>query len=69
VQPGAIGRRGGRDVVFVVKDDKAIESAVQTAGRIGELVEIASGVKAGEKVVLRPPRTLRDGSKVTVQAK
>ncbi len=69
VQPGAIVSRGGRDVVFVVKDDKAVETAVQTAGRIGDLVEIASGVKAGEKVVLKPPRTLRDGTSVSLQAK
>jgi hypothetical protein len=69
VQPAAIVSRGGRDVVFVVKDEKAIESAVQTAGRIGDLVEIASGVKAGEKVVLKPPRSLRNGSEVSLQAK
>lgn len=69
VQPGAIVSRGGRDVVFVVKDGKASETAVQTTGRIGELVEVAAGVTAGDKVVLKPPRTLRDGSKVTVEAK
>jgi RND family efflux transporter MFP subunit len=69
VQPGAIVSRGGRDVVFVVQDGKAIETRVQSAGRIGELVEVASGVKAGDKVVLKPPRALRDGSNVTVEAK
>lgn len=69
VQPGAMVSRGERHIVFVVKDGKASETAVQTAGRIGELVEVTSGVTAGDKVVLKPPRTLRDGSKVTVEAK
>ena len=69
VQPGAIVHRGGRDVVFVVKDGKASEAAVRTAGRIGDLVEVASGVKAGDKVVLKPSRSLRDGSSVSTGAK
>ena len=69
VQPGAIVHRGGRDVVFVVKDGKASEAAVRTAGRIGDLVEVASGVKAGDKVVLKPSRSLRDGSTVSTGAK
>lgn len=69
VQPGAVVTRDGREVVFVVKDGKAIETSVQTAGRIGEMVEVTKGVKAGEKVVLNPPRTLRDGSTVSLQTK
>lgn len=69
VQPTAIVKRSGSDVVFVVDGDLAIETAVQTAGQIGKLVEIKEGVKAGQKVVLKPPRSLRDGSTVSVQTK
>jgi len=69
VQPGAIVTRGGREVVFVVKDEKAIETGVKTAGRIGELVVVTKGVAAGDKVVLKPPRSLRDGATVSLQVK
>jgi len=69
VQPGAIVTRGGREVVFVVKGEKAIETGVQTGGRIGELVEITKGITAGDKVVLKPPRSLRDGATVSLQVK
>lgn len=66
VAPRAIVERGGRDVVFVVRDGKAIETGVQTAGKIDELIVVTKGVTAGDKVVLGPPRTLRDGAKVSV---
>jgi len=66
VAPRAIVERGGRDVVFVVRDGKAIEAGVQTAGKIDELIVVTKGVTAGDKVVLGPPRTLRDGAKVSV---
>jgi RND family efflux transporter MFP subunit len=66
VRPGAVAVREGREVVFVVNEGKVIETGVQTAGQIGELVEVTKGLKAGDKVVLKPPRTLRDGAKVSV---
>lgn len=69
VPPSAIVTRGGQKVVFVIKDGQAIETAVQAGGQIGELVEITKGVKAGEKVVLKPTRAVRNGVKVSVQAK
>ena len=52
--------------MFVVRDGKAIETGVQTAGKIDELIVVTKGVTAGDKVVLGPPRTLRDGAKVSV---
>ena len=66
VAPRAIVERGGREFVFVVRDGKAIETGVQTAGKIDELIVVTKGVTAGDKVVLGPPRTLRDGAKVSV---
>jgi HlyD family secretion protein len=39
-----------------------------TAGTaFGEMVEILSGVKAGEPVVLNPPDRLKNGSKIRIK--
>jgi len=38
---------------------------VRTGARIGDLVEVAAGLKPGDKVVLRPPPGLRDGARVS----
>lgn len=68
VNPQAVVQRGGRSVVYVVKDDRASEVEVRPGAKLGDLVEV-SGVQAGDKVVLRPPGNLRDGSRVKAAAK
>jgi RND family efflux transporter MFP subunit len=64
VNPAAITNRGGREVVFVVKEGKLAEVPIETGAKIGDLVEIRRGPQPGEKVVLRPLEKLRDGSAV-----
>jgi RND family efflux transporter MFP subunit len=64
VSAAAVVSRGGRNVVYVVRDGKAVETQVQTGARLGDLVELTQGPKPGEKVVLRPADTLRDGAAV-----
>lgn len=69
VQPSAIVQRGGKDVVFVVKGDKAVQTPVAIGAKLGEMVEVKSGVSAGERVVIRPADNLRDGSRIAAPAK
>lgn len=69
VPASAVIKRSGRDVVFVVKENRAQEVPVETGGRIGDLVEIVKGVAAGDKVVLKPSAHLRDGARVSLPAK
>ena len=68
VQPAAIVERGGATVMFVVRDGKAAQVAVKSGMKIGELVEV-TGVTSGDKVVVRPPEKLRDGSAVATASK
>jgi RND family efflux transporter MFP subunit len=69
VQPAAVVERDGGSVVFVIRDGRAAQIAVKTGMKIGDLVEIGGKVSAGDKVVLRPPGSLRDGAAVTVAGK
>ena len=69
VQPSAVVQRGGRSVVFVISDGKVAETAVETGAKIGELVEIRSGVKPGDRIVLRPSDELHAGARVALPAK
>ncbi len=69
VNPAAITNRGGRDVVFVVKEGKLSEVPIETGAKIGDLVEIRRGPQPGEKVVLRPLDKLRDGAAVKSTAR
>ncbi len=69
VQPFAVMERNGKRVVYVVKDGKAAETPVVTGEKMGELIEVKSGVKTGDRIVARPTEKLRDGAAVAVQTK
>ena len=64
LNPAAITSRGGREVVFVLKDGKVAEVPLETGAKMGDLVEIRRGPQPGDKVVLRPSEKLRDGAAV-----
>jgi RND family efflux transporter MFP subunit len=64
----AIVERGGRSVVFVVTDGRAVERAVTPAPQdVGSMKLLPRDVTAGEKVVVSPPQELRDGAKVSIE--
>ena len=65
VPKAAVRRDGDRDVVFVVRDEKAERRAVKVVSTEGDLVRLASGVTGGEQVVIEGPE-LQDGDKVEV---
>lgn len=69
ISPEALIRRDGRTAAFVIRDGIAVETQVTTGERIGDMIEILSGVKAGEKIVRRPADALRNGSKIKVADK
>jgi HlyD family secretion protein len=69
VNAAAVVERSGRTMVYVVRDGKAYEVPVQTGRRLGDMVELTSGLRAGDKVVLRPPEKLKDGATVTIAKK
>jgi len=62
----AVVQRDGKSVVFVVTDGRAMQRAVTPAQQdIGSMKLLPQGVAAGDKVVVSPPDTLRDGAAVT----
>ena len=69
VLPAAVVERGGRKVVYRVEDGKAVETPVTTGMKIGELVEVVSGIKPGDKVIAQPSDKVRNGARVAVAAK
>jgi RND family efflux transporter MFP subunit len=68
VQPAAVVARGGRNVVYVVDNDKVREVPVATGERIGDLLAV-SGVKPGDTLVLAPGDKIKNGASVTVAKK
>ena len=67
--PSAIVTRDGETAVFVVEGDRVRRARVETGATLGEVIEVKSGVKPGEKIVLKPAESLADGGSVKVATK
>ena len=68
VQPIAVVKRDGRDVVFLIDNNAAKMIAVTVGNRIGDLVQV-TGVKPGDKIILTPSEKVKDGSAVAIVKK
>jgi len=62
----AIIDRGSKKTVFLVKEDRVVQTTVTIGGTFGEMCEVLSGVTAGDKVVANPSDKLRNGSKIKI---
>lgn len=61
----AVTRFGQMERVFVVEDGRALLRLVKTGRAQNGRIEILSGLRSGERLVIAPPTTLRDGQPVT----
>jgi RND family efflux transporter MFP subunit len=69
VNPSAVVSKNGRTIVFQLKGDQVQEVFVDKGSSLGDLVKITQGLKAGDKVVLNPPKGMKNGSRVKVAEK
>lgn len=67
VASSAIVTRNGKTVVYIMKDDKAVETEVTTGKVVGQDTEILSGVSAGDKVIATPAEKIVNGAKVKLK--
>jgi RND family efflux transporter MFP subunit len=64
VNPEAIVTRDGTQLVFAVRDGKAVATPVRTGRKLGDAVELLEGPAVGTKVVLRPNERVKNGAAV-----
>lgn len=60
----AVQQQDGRDVIFVVQNNRAERRAVTLSSRANDEVVVAAGVSAGDKVILDVPAGLAEGAMV-----
>jgi RND family efflux transporter MFP subunit len=66
ISPGAVIDRKGKNVVYVVKDNRVVETPITVGERLGDMIEVIGGVKVGDKVVVRTPEKLREGTRIKI---
>ena len=63
----ALVSREGKAIVFVVREGRVAEVAIETGARLGDQVVVVRGVASGDRVVLDPPEGLSSGAEVAIQ--
>ncbi|HEV8724323.1 MAG TPA: efflux RND transporter periplasmic adaptor subunit [Candidatus Binatia bacterium] len=69
VPAAAMATRDGRQVVFQIKDERAVEIPVTTGKKLAGLIEITRGLKEGDKVISKADDQIKAGAKVFVKGK
>jgi RND family efflux transporter MFP subunit len=67
VPKAAVKTENDQTVVFVVTGETVERRAVKTGGADGDRLEVLAGLSPGDRVVMSPPATLANGSKVRVK--
>jgi len=65
----AMAVRNGKNVVYVVKGNRVAETPIAVGEHLGDMVEVVKGVKAGDRVVVKTPEKLKDGSRIKIVEK
>ena len=66
VHKDAIIKRGPENIVFVVSDEKAQSRTIKLGESAGSRIEVLSGLKRGEQVVVRGNERLKGGAAVRI---
>ncbi|MGB9627704.1 MAG: efflux RND transporter periplasmic adaptor subunit [Thermodesulfobacteriota bacterium] len=55
--------------VFLIQGDRVVEAPIRIGKQLGGMVEVLEGLKAGDRVVNKPPKRLRSGSRIKIAEK
>ena len=69
VNPAALVTNGTRNTVFILEGNRVIETPVTLGPPLGDMVEVLTGAKAGDRVVIRPSKRLRNDSRIKILEK
>ncbi len=69
VPDAATVSRDGRRVVFVLRQDRAVQTAIDAGASANGLTEIRHGLAPGDRVIVGPPDALQDGARVRTKGR
>jgi RND family efflux transporter MFP subunit len=69
LNPSSLITRNGKQFVFIIKENRVVKTPVTTGVKLGDMIEVLNGLKAGDRVVLKPLDKMRDGLRIKVAEK
>lgn len=64
VNPLAVVKKGDASYIYLLNGDKVAETRVTLGGKVGDMQEVLTGVRAGDRIALKPLDKLKNGSRV-----
>lgn len=69
VSPAAVWTVNGKNMVYTAAENIAKEVPVKLGPKMGDFIEVIEGLRAGDKVILNPPKHLKNGANIKVKEK
>ena len=66
VSQSALISRGNKTFVFLLQGNRVKETLVQVGSKLGDMTEVISGLKPGDRAVIKPSKGLKNGSRIKV---
>jgi RND family efflux transporter MFP subunit len=66
VNGSALMREDDKSYVFLLQGSNVRHTFVSLGEKMGDMTEIKAGLKPGDRVVIKPPTRLKDGSKIKI---
>ena len=64
---GIIVRQNGRQVVFLIRENRAIETPITTGAQLGDMIEIVAGVAAEDRVIVSPSGRIKNHARIKIK--
>jgi multidrug efflux pump subunit AcrA (membrane-fusion protein) len=52
--------------VFLLQGDRVRQKIIEPGEKLGDMIEVKEGLVPGDRVVINPPKGLKDGSKIKI---
>jgi RND family efflux transporter MFP subunit len=69
INRSALIDHGSPSTVFLIQGDRVAETRISTRAQFGDMIEVLDGVKAGDRLVMKPPKRLKNGSRIKIAEK
>ncbi len=66
IKQDAVINRNGKNFLYLVKENRALETPIIVGRKFGDMLEVLSGVEVGDRVVLKPINKIKNGSKIKI---
>jgi RND family efflux transporter MFP subunit len=69
VNASAVSGLNGKKSVYLIKENRVVRMPITLGEKLGDMVEIVEGLKAGDRVVLKPLEKMKDGQRIKLAEK